>query len=185
MKLREAIANIDRSDDNETYVNVEPLAEAVGLYSYYTRLVDWEKRVKSYWLIKWCCTDTWVGSQVVFFDDRPFAMINQSARKNPEEVEFIDKDMISEFRSYLADNNLSNYTMVNMDEEIGEYYTVAYSAELLTNTGIYNGEPVIVAHRFDGGYSKDWRYVIVTLPSGENKKIHMDDFHIPYGVMKA
>lgn len=62
MKLKEIIEKIDRETQNEEEVDTVNLGEMFGLN------LGWvvQERLKSYWVSKWICTDTWVGQKVYF-----------------------------------------------------------------------------------------------------------------------
>ena len=76
--------------------------------------------------------------------------------------------------------------VADLDQEIGEGYTVNYGSELLTMKGFYQGQPVEVISHWNGNYSlpsKLWHLVTVRLPDGSTKEINLKDFVIPYSLV--
>lgn len=187
MKMRELFDRIDRSGANRTDPDIELWARQFEITVPWGSDADEKlcKRMRGYWAVKWYCTDTWVGMVLYFLDGEPLAMAIQTARKNSVDVSFVSKEMAFKLRDLLyelcrestPDDSLD---IIDMDEEVGETYTVNYGSQLLVSDGLYNDKPAKVIKTFDGYDQIDaWRSVVVKTEQGE-QTINMDEFHIPY-----
>jgi hypothetical protein len=188
MKLIDAINNVDRTvtKANDHWVDREELGNALGLQQTWGEFPDdFDTRIKTYWLSSWYCTDSWVGLRAIYFDDKPVGCVYQGGRKSDMVFEFLSEGLALDLRDYLASEIKPTFPLVNMDEEVDEYYTVSYGSQLLVTKGFYNGEPVDLVKVFNGygaGESADWRFVEVRIGSGVVKKIPVAEFKIPLNV---
>jgi hypothetical protein len=180
MKLIDALLNVDKSQSQ--YADREELARELGLpYLYYGDLPeDFDERVKAYYVIKWNCTDTWVGLMAIYFDDRLAGYSWQTARKSDTEYEFVSEELALELRAYLESTlPKPKFNIIDPEEEQDEYYTVAYGSQLLVDKGFYNGEPVEVVKKFPYHPSSNWKNVEVKNTAGAVMMIPLSEFQIP------
>jgi len=188
LKLLDALARVDRSQGS-SWVDFEPLQQALRITDYPNIPTDYETRVQSYWLIKWMCTDTWVGLRAIYFDNQLAGMIWQDARKNDPEVKFISHDRAHLLRKYLMSAVPEpEFAIIPETEEISDTYHVTYGSELLVDQGIYNEQPVTVnkssiVHGYDGD-PDSWSKIKVRSTNSEEVEIDLEDFHIPLHLQK-
>lgn len=185
MVLRDLIKLVDKSDKNSNDGDIGDFCQALNMQD----SLGWSQRfsdeVQGYWLIKWLCTDTWVGCRVWFLDGEPVAISNQSARKNPTEIEFISQDAVDKLRKLIneiiGEEEQFTPTMANLDEVIEDLtYTVSYAEALLVSEGLYKGMPVSVIRRGHWGDSElGMQQIIVRGPAGDDSTINVTDLHIP------
>lgn len=194
MKLSELIHKVDRSERNSSSADIDDFSRVLGLDDRMGWHDEFERRVKGYFLIRWYCTDTWVGYRVYFMDDEPVATSSQRGRKSDEEIEFVSLEAaqkVKDFIKSLEGEEEFNPPLADMDEEIPELtYTVSFSSQLLVDEGTWNGQPVKVARKCHGyGNSPDdmglkMDELDVTMPNGELKRIKCRDFIIPMHLKK-
>lgn len=139
MKLREVIANLDKSKP-ET-VDYDELTQELGV-----EYIGWieQDRLVYYWIANHLCTDTWVGIRAYFLDDELVCVSNQSARKSDENFKWVRGKEIA-VRDYL--NSLvqyRDYDYLDMDEDLGEGYHVQFPSQLLAKKLIYKGQIQLV-----------------------------------------
>jgi hypothetical protein len=196
MKLSDAIKNLDRSESNTTTsIELDDISAAVGIPVY--QYVD-DTSLKYHFLKRWICTDSWVGIRVYFLDEEPLAVSTQTGRKSDEVFEFVSKEMVEKFREYLfqvqvKEGDIPNTRMVNLDQEIGDSYSVHYTSELLTRTGfVINDDgkklPVEVVGSTHTDYnspSSEWSRLTVKFEDGTEERINIDEFRIPYMLQSA
>lgn len=185
MVLRDLIKLVDKSDKNSNDGDIGDFCQALNMQD----SLGWSQRfsdeVQGYWLIKWLCTDTWVGCRVYFLDGEPVAISNQSARKNSERIEFISQEAVDKMRKLITDimGEEDQFTpiMANMDEVIEDLtYTVSYAEALLVSEGIYMGTPVKVVEKgCRGNENLGMTWIVVENELGGKAKIHVSDLHIP------
>lgn len=186
MKLRELIANVDRSEKNEDDADIDAFCQALDINEWLGWDKRFDERVKGYALTQWLCTDTHVGMNVYFMDDEPAAVSTQSARKSDVYIRFVSEEAALKVRDFilsLAKEDEKFYpTIAALDDEYGESYTVRYHSELLTDIGLYGGAPVKVQRRrMDYNEPCDeWYKVDVMFEDGAIERIHLSDFKIPY-----
>lgn len=122
MKLREAIANIDKSEKNQAWVDSDVFSNYFGLYGLGS--YDVNDKLKKYWIHKWLCTDTTVGLSVYFLDDEPVAVSFQRGRKFTEEIKFISEESAKKLRDYILSMIAPEVdmfvTIEDLDQELGE-----------------------------------------------------------------
>ena len=181
MKLIDALRNVDRSDSQ--YADREELARELGvspdLY-YHDMPEDFDERVKAYYVIKWNCTDTWVGLMAIYFDDRLAGYSWQTARRSDREYEFVSEELALELQAYLESTRPKpKFNIIDPEQEQDEYYTVAYGSQLLADKGVYNGVPVEVVKKFPYHTSSNWENVEVKDATGTVTMITLSEFKIP------
>lgn len=194
MKLSELIHKVDRSDRNSSSADIDEFSRAVDLPAYIGWHEEFDKRVKGYFLIRWYCTDTWVGYRVYFMDGEPIATSSQTGRKSDEEIKFVSLEAaqkVKDFIKSLEGEEEFLPTLANMDEEVTELtYTVSFSSQLLVEEGFFDGQPVKVKRtcRGYGNSPEDMGLKMdeldVVLPNGELKRIKCSDFIIPMHLQK-
>lgn len=176
MKLYEALRNVDTS--NPQYVDTEELCQVLGIQ--YTWLENIEAaRLKGYYLIDWYCTDQSVGVMAIFLDDVLVAMSKQNSRKSKVEYEFVSEEAANKLRTLLATQN-EPVPLIDREEEIGPFYTVSFSSQLMTDDGYFEGRPVKVTKKWEGYNrpSSDWKRI--QIQDGDSKRvIDIEDFKIP------
>lgn len=194
MKLSELIHKVDRSERNSSSADIDDFSRALDLDDCMGWHEEFDKRVKGYFLIRWYCTDTWVGYRVYFMDDEPVAISSQTGRKSDEEIEFVSLEAaqkVKDFIKSLEGEEEFNPTLANMDEEISELtYTVSFSGQLLVDEGFFDGQLAKVKRKCHGygnspedmGLKMD--ELDVVMPNGELKRIKCRDFIIPMHLKK-
>ena len=99
--LQQAIANLQRTEANSGYPDVDHFCQALDFCP-----MGWNEtfsaRCKSYWLERWMCTDTMVGTAVVYVDDTPVALFVQTGRKSTPYIRFIGEEGAEVMRKLLA-----------------------------------------------------------------------------------
>ena len=87
-----------------------------------------------------------------------------------------------DFLVSLAEPENDSIPLADLDDEVGDTYSVCYGSQLLTEHGLYNGQParIVKSYRSMTDISK-WATVDVVLPpSTEVVSIHVAKFQIPY-----
>lgn len=122
MKIKDAIANVVKSPDNERWVDFEDFTSLFFLTYYY---VDEENHnFRSYWVSKWLCTDTNVGIWVTFLNDEPISISSQRCRKCDVQTEWVSKESYHKTKEevrrlidlFYPDDD--DFRVVNPEEEI-------------------------------------------------------------------
>ena len=183
--LIDALKHVDKSERNTAWVSYDEMCNALNIAGYFTSdefSDEWERRVKSYWLFKWLCTDTHVGCCAYFFDDELVGVSYQGARKNPVEYSFVSKAAADKLRSFILDSQESQYVLIDPEEHVEDFYTVDYGSQLLVEEGFHEGVKVTVSESWRGDYRlpvEEWQTITIKLPNGQQKRIHLNEFHIP------
>jgi len=181
MLLGELIARLDT--EWSTYVPSDDLARECGIHDYIDgNLIDHGFSMRP--VTEWCCTDTWVGLYVIYYNGEPVATSNQTARKSDVEIEWFSKEAAHKVRDALlalvrAEEPEDNFKIVNLNEEIGEpSYQLNFSSQVIHDDAIYQGRPVKIVKTFQGYDSKTWHLVVIR--DGENDiTVNLKDVHFP------
>lgn len=148
MKIRDLINAVDRSEKNTSSADIDIFCQALDLdQPGWNVTFDKDNRVTAHWLVKWYCTDTWVGYQVFYMDNEPVAVSTQLARKSSENLEFVSLEAATKVRAYILEclgEKEFSPSIANLDEETDPYYTVSYSSQLLVKKGWYGDRIVNV-----------------------------------------
>jgi hypothetical protein len=148
MKLREIIARLDKSKNNEDYVSLDDLASELSLEGFFH---SENERIKSYWICRHLCTDTHVGVKAYFLDGELVCVSSQSARKSPEVFEWVSENTIKIVREYLlsllGEDNYCGLYMLNLDRECGDHYELHYAEQFIKKDVIWNDKPAKIVGR--------------------------------------
>lgn len=106
---------------------------------YVNFIIDNEK-IKRCDIGMWLCTDSWVGTRIYFFEDRPLAYSYQRGRKCKEDFYFFSKEIYNETKIYLEsllEEEVTRIsTIADIEKEINcDYYSRPYREELLVKKG--------------------------------------------------
>jgi hypothetical protein len=131
MKLIDIVQKIDKSQGNESYVDVTDFNCELDLNLDYTK----QDRLKAYFIGNWLCTDSWVGFRMYFLDDEPVAVSSQMGRKSDEEFKWFSKNVALKVRDYLLslvkeNNDDLNLTICDLNDEYGDCYTVEFKGNI-------------------------------------------------------
>ena len=186
MKIRDLINAVDRSKQNTTSADIDEFCTALDINQYPGWNNEFDEKLKGYWLIKWLCTDTWVGYVVYYLDDQPVAVSIQTARKSSAEYEFVSLEAATKVRKFILDClGDAEFTpcIADLDGETDPYYTTSYSNQLLVDKGWYHGSQVYVQRKCYNYNDHELKFneamVSYNADLSEPFKINMSDFKIP------
>lgn len=181
--LRKLISEINKS--NKTDPSWERLADIFNIYDLY-----WsdDPRLKCYFIKKWYCTDTYVGTTVYFLDNEFIGYSIQNARKSDENFKFVSKELAEKLRNYLQSlvETTYDYELMDeneLDEEFSDTFKIEYNSQILHKEAFLNGELVQITKKIYPWNDKRYRYhhtVEVKLPSGENIEVDCRDLDFEY-----
>ena len=192
MKLKDAIRLVNKDKSNTTDADINDFACAVNADIYIGWSDKWNECVKGYWLVRWLCTDTWVGRRAYFFDGEPVATSYQSARKNDEYIEFVSNEAAEKIRSFIfelyGEEEKPAYDIVNAEEDIDDFYHFDLTDYFLEDEGFVDGKPVKIIQRcwFDDADDKRWvcYHAKVKFEDGEERVVKAEEIHFPLRVSK-
>lgn len=151
MKLIDIANKINKSKENEDWVDISVIGEEFGLniYSYGNNEKD---RLKSYWIGNWYCTDSWVGYKMYFFDGEPVGISSQIGRKCNEEFEWFSNELALKVMNYIISLSVDeiSFSLCDINDDIGDGYKISFNANILShhkNNVSLNGEPVRIIER--------------------------------------
>ncbi len=190
MKLKDAIRLVDKGEENSTHADIDDFARAVDADTSIGWSEEWNSRVKGYWLIRWMCTDTWVGKRVYFLDDKPVAVSMQTARKSDEYIEFLDKESVELIRKFifeLGSEGESEVSLADLEEDVEDFYNFDLTDYFLESKAFVDGKPVDITHRkwFDNEEDEKWcicYHCKVKFEDGEERVVKAEDVWFPLRV---
>ena len=185
MKIIEIAQKLDKSNENEEWINTEELGRQFGIDVPYVK----QDRLKSFWVGNWYCTDTYVGYRMYFFDDEPVAFSVQNGRKSNEDFEWFSLESATKVRDYLLTLITKevelHVTICDVNEEIGDSFKIAYNSQILNTENVtFNGEKVTLLERIKNKpYDIDTIHKI-QLPSGETKEVEIEELDFGFHVIQ-
>ena len=150
--LKQLIEKASQLPKQEYNLWDENLLSAVGLDAYYHNYDDPVNLTTNH-LKQWYCTDTWVGINVIYLNNHPVAVTNQIGRKCDVNIYFLSeeaKNLVKEYLLSLYSNqqDYSEYlTEDDLNEEMGDYFKIEYSSQVLYKTAWLNGEQVEITQK--------------------------------------
>lgn len=197
MKLKELIEKIDKSKENESYVNLNSLAEnEFNIFNIsWEACVEQEGRLKAYWIQNWHCTDSHVGWRAYFLDDEFVGTSMQLGRKQTEDFDWVSELTLWSVKDFLLsltvdEQNLNGFTFLDLEEELPEEsYSIEFAGQLLPRhfkKAQLNGEPVTIIRTLEGeGKNFDCIATLVEiLNKGEKRKVDVRDLRFDYYLTK-
>lgn len=159
MKLKDIIANLDKSAKNMDGVDLEAMSTEVGYVSN-SWLISQDRdnpRMKSYWIANHICTDTWVGYRAYFLDDVFVCCSHQGARKSDEVYTWVSVEAKIQVKEYIKSLDTvaieeEEASLLDMEEDMGDGYPIQYTEQMLRNKVLYNGGIVEVVRDDGDGY---------------------------------
>lgn len=147
MRLIDALTNVIKTKENEGNIDSYEFGASVGIHDS-TPWREFDDAVKSYWLSKHCCTDTWVGDAAVYLNNKLVAMTSQDARKSDYNIYYLNKECADEMRNFiisLLDEPSMPYQTLGDDmfNDLPEFTSYDYTDQIVDMTGFYNSKPVI------------------------------------------
>lgn len=189
MNTEEALQQINKTESNEAQIDFESLSNEL-FPEVYVDPWDLERenqKLKSFWLAKRMCTDTYVGTSILYFDDQPFGVARIDCRKCDYFYDFFDESVTKKAKEYLFSlMSQEDELVINKDVlkiEIGEAFEVSYSSEILSDYVILKetGEYVkVVKSSLHSREISDYKKLKVTNRDGEKIDLTTQDILIPY-----
>ena len=188
MKLKDIIANLDKSDQNSDYVDLEDMMAEVN---YTSSGFAWEikqdkdnPRLKCYWIANHICTDTWVGLRAYFLDDQFICRSHQGAHKSSEYFEWVsveDKKLTLEYIKSLdtSEDEFDETPLLDMEEDMGIGYPIQFTGQMLRKKVYYKGELVDVIRDDSEGY-KNFHTITIKFDDGLTTDIDVRETLVPW-----
>lgn len=152
MKIIDALKNVDKS--NPCYLDIDDLANELQLYTATMNYEVIEQRLKEYYLMKWYCTDTWVGVSAIYLDGELVGCITQNARKAEKIYSWISLLCVDKVRQVILECmefDDAVYEIIDPTDPVVEYYSVDYSSQLLDTEGFVNNRHCVVIDKMHKG----------------------------------
>ncbi|AHZ10258.1 hypothetical protein [Bacillus phage Hakuna] len=153
MKAKHIFDRVDRSKGNEGWLSLSDVASEFQIWEDYISEPE-DCRIKVYWLGSWYCTDTIVGFQVYFFDDRPMAFTTQMGRKCEENWYWASQEVAEDVKEYIKsliveEEDEVSVNLFNWEEEIGDGYRIDFSGQLFggDHKATHNGRDITIKER--------------------------------------
>jgi hypothetical protein len=189
MTLKELVLKVDTNPLNESYVNWEGLSALLGVYG-----LQWsdDTRLKTYWLSRWMCTDTYVGIKVYMLDTLVVAVSSQPYRKSSEEFIFVSLDAAVDVKNYLLSllsTDDLEIELWNSAEEMGEGFSVEYQSNINKHmhpvaTLVETGQKVkIVGSKMMEHFN--FHDITVEFEDGTKKVVDNRELLLPYNIITS
>lgn len=186
MKLIDIANKINKSKKNESFVDTTIFYYDLNYNFEYVE----QERLKSYYIGRWYCTDSYVGWRMYFLDDEPVAISIQQSRKSEEEFEWFSRELALKVRDYLISIMPNNeeelsFNLCDINKEVGDNYKISFNNQILdSDKAIFNGESIQILERIKE--TPDWgidRQLKVKLSSGEEKILNIDELDFKFNLV--
>lgn len=184
MKLKEIIKNIDISHKYECN-SYDLCSTEFDIHEYLNQPNDF--KLFTVRISKAYCTDTWVGKEILYFENKPVCLINQPYRKASKEYEWFSKKDFLLVRKYilsLREEIISEPTIIDLETEMGEGETMyEFSSYILQDEVIYTPTKelvkVINTKPLQRQYGLD-KELLVQFKNGKEEIVSMFDITLPW-----
>jgi len=184
MKLIDIANKIDKSQKNESYVDIEDFSSEFDFDFGFNLQQD---RIKCYWIGNWYCTDSYAGYRMYFLDDEPVAVSTQGGRKSNEEFEWFSKELALKVKNYLVSlmSEELHIKLCDINDDIGDNFKISYNSNILNpNKAIYNGESIEILEQIkdknNWGIGTELR---IKLLSGEEKIVDIKEIDFKFNLV--
>lgn len=180
MKLSEIIERLDKSKTNKDYLDLTSLANELEIYD---NLNTYESdRIEVYWIANHYCTDTFVGLRAYFIDDQLFAVSKQAGRKSNEDLFWVSEDSREFVKNYvrsLVEPEVDNFSLLNMEEDLGDYYPIKYAGQFIKRDVLWNGKPARILN--EKQYEFKEPSVLISV-DGEERWVYPQELQTPFNL---
>ena len=183
MKIIDIANRIDKSKQNEDWVDIEELGNELNVDASYEE----QDRITCYWVGNWHCTDAHVGYRMYFLDDEPVAFSIQKGRKSDEKFHWFSQELATKVREYLlsliSDQNEFHVDICDINQDIGETYKIEFNSQIINSDRVkLDNEKVEIIERVKNKpYGIDDE-VKIRLSNGEEKHVEILDLDFGYHV---
>jgi len=154
MKLKDLIGKLDYTKAEECW-KCNKLCDYFNINCFELDQDIAATKIKSIPFIQWYCTDTYVGAEILLYENKSFACTLQQARKSDIEIIFFDKEVTNEVRNFLLsllkNNNTVSINEDILEEELGDGFNVNDSSQVLNKTCRYLGVKCKIIKTFEYG----------------------------------
>lgn len=160
MKFIDILTHVDKSDKNKHDKwsdSFSWLQDYLGVPNHGTldrEKLEEDNKLNLYWLTCWLCTDTYVGSIVIYFEGKPAGILYKSARKSSADVKFISSELKKKIKAYLIELSFMQEPEQEDDDIIldcelaadeSPYYKISYPCQILEEKALLdNSVPVTI-----------------------------------------
>lgn len=189
MKLKDIIANLDKSksnEDDEVYWDLEGFALELELNCHGIKQDGNNLRLKCYWIANHLCTDTWVGIRAYFLDKEFVCLSTQQGRKCDETFEWVSKDSFRNVKNYITslqekqeyDNDPVDF--LDMEEDFGEGYPIEFTGQCLKKDVLWKGKEVTIVKDNNERYTNFHTITVVEKDTSRQVDIDVREILVPW-----
>lgn len=182
MKLIDALLNVKKDEPDD--IDIELFFQEFNLNCGSIDYTKYMSSVKAYWIKKWYCSDTWVGMKAIYLNDELVGYLNQVGRKCGVSIKYVSEESAKKLKTFIEDllGDIENFSIIDMNEEIGKFYAVDYTQQLLDKEGFYNGKRATYA---GSGEPSNWlseKIKVIIEGEDDAKFIPVSEFKIKINV---
>lgn len=168
MKFIDILTNVDKSDKNKhgswssSFTWLQDYLDIPNYGNLDSDKLEADSKLNLYWLACWLCTDTYVGSIVIYFEGQPAGILYKSAHKSSAEAKFISSELKNKIKAYLIELTFMQEPEqedddILLDCELADdespYYKISYPSQILEEKALLdNSVPVTIC------LQNSWKY---------------------------
>lgn len=186
MKLIDVIDRIDKSPQNECYINLDDIAEQE--FNLCLREIPEQDRLKAYWISKLYDTSgEYVGNKIYFLDDEPICFSTQKYSGRDEVFQWFSEESLSKLGEYIFYLTMKEreYTIRTIDDiELGNGYKLKYTSEIPPDSkALLNGEAVTIVDKMITSRYKVNSNLKIRLANGDEQIVHISELDFQYNTI--
>lgn len=104
IKLIDAFTNVEKTKQNSSHICLYTLLQYFNINHYSdSNEKKFEKRVKGYYVYSHYCTDTTVGLEAIYMDDKLIGYKYLEHRKSRTEYKFLSRELMKQLRDFVGE----------------------------------------------------------------------------------
>ena len=191
MKIRDAFERVKKPAlDAWGRIDSEALFKELNIdsFNYDYQALNESDRLAGYRLTYWQCSDTEVGTVLYFLDNKPAAVVIKPYRKSDSVWHWVSREMRDKVRAFVEqfrNEEEVNVTLLDMDKEIEETYTIDYREQLYSDrtTALYKGNKATLLigkeHKHYYESDNDDSVVMIRKENEELMRVSMKEIEFP------
>lgn len=186
MKVFELLSKLDFSKKEPYYVNDDFLNE----FGENKTNFDIDKiELQQIRIATWCCTDSFVGSSVICYNDIPLCISFQPGRKSDQTFRWISKGSFQIAKQLIENARIlqnDDFKPIDLNEEIGESYRLEFAGQRISqlhNIAFFDGKKVCVSAIESKNYVEE--RVKITFDDGREDIVNINKLEFPFLGLKV
>lgn len=179
-KFKTILEGVDKTNTSlKCSVDYENMGRELGIFVSFREDAHLavEKRLKSWYVLRWALSDQHAGIRACFFDDELVCTIGNYEYEGNTDYKWVSEEALQKVKDFLwSVVNPRHHDMLDMNEEMPDRYNLCYQDQILCERGWYQNTPVKILNKKHPNETE----ALVELPSGEVKVVSVEEIYFDY-----